>query len=130
MRNDTLIKVTKIINDGLNELHFDYYNKEYMFVGTVIVNEEGKTAWYIFDKNHENKTYLLDFDIEENILETVSYILGEPVENDIEYVKKGKLLNPIRWSKAQEYIAKRGYVINYKQHQYYNDDIYDNGRYR
>ena len=121
MRNDTYIKVTYIKNNGVKEFHFDYYNKEQKFVGTVEVDSKGRLKWNIFTKR-DNSVFLLDQGIENNILETVSYIYGRPVENNLEYIMFSRIPSRNRWDRALEYIEKRGLYVNLKSDMYYNTD--------
>jgi len=128
MRNDTNIKVTCVNNERTDEFHFDFYNKEGKFVGTVQVNEQGQLKWYIFNKRDED-VFILDQGIEENILYTVSYIFGAPVENTVEYINEANMCDENRWDRALNFIERRGLYVNYKQDQYYNSD-YANAKMR
>lgn len=122
MRNDTQLKITLTLNEGLKEYHFDIYNKEYRFVGTVIINEKGQLEWYIFNKDYENNTFIFDKGIEENILSLASYIYGKRINNTLEDINYSKLPVKDRWERAIEYIEKFGFTVNYKINRYYNDE--------
>lgn len=114
------LKVTCDTNKDTNkdEYHFDYYDLSGHIVGSVIITELGAIKWYIWE--HEYK---------ENILNLVSILMGEKVENTTKYVIKGLINGYDRWDRAQDYIHSKGLVVNYLQEKKYNRFFKDgNGR--
>lgn len=116
MKNEGQLKVTCITNENKkDEFHFDYYDKEGIIVGTVAVDEIGRLGWEVWNDEYQ-----------QNILETVSYIFGEEVKDPKENVLEAKNPDEKRWDRAQEYIEKRGYLVNYLQNPKFNE-YFDNG---
>ena len=112
MRNDVQIKVTCVTNENQkDEFHFDYYDKNYSIVGTVMVDENGKLEWSIWNKEYENV-----------ILDTVSGIFGFNfrIENNIDNINNGKEYVPTRFQRAMDLIDKKGLIVNYTQNNYFN----------
>ena len=116
MGNNVLKKITCITSDNRrDEFNFDYYDNEGRLVGNVIVDELGRLFWSIWDEEYEK-----------SIIETASYIFGKPVENTTECMIEAQSLDQNRWDKAQEYIEKHGYSVNYLQNPKFNE-YFDNG---
>ena len=116
MKNDVQIKVTCITNENKkDEFHFDYYDKEGIIVGTIAVDEIGRLGWEVWNDEYQG-----------NILEAVSFIFGNKVTNSMENVMEAKNPDEMRWDRAQEYIEKRGYLVNYLQNPKFNE-VFENG---
>lgn len=111
MKNNTYLKVTCVTNEENNkdEYHFDYFDLSGHIVGTVKINELGAIKWYIWEQKYR-----------ENILNFVSFLLGEHVEDTTVYVIRGLAESYERWDRAQDYIHSKGLVVNYLQNKRYN----------
>ena len=110
MRNDMIVKATWVINEkGINEIYFDYVNKEGNYVGNIIVGENGSFEWHIIDMS-----YLDD------IFKVIQFINGKPTIDRLENVMND--LDNNRWEKAKLYIKSNNLILNRYQANYYNDD--------
>lgn len=105
MKNDTQLKITCLTNENKkDEFHFDYFDKEANLLGTIAIDESGRLGWAIWNDEYQKQ-----------ILATVSYILGKDITNSIEDVLEAKEPDQLRWGRVQEYIEKRGLIVNYQQ---------------
>ena len=126
MRNDLLLKVTGVNYNGIEEYHFDYYDKINQLLGTIVINEMGMVDWDIYGKNNGENVFLLDQGAKENILNMLSYIINRNVEDDLKSHDFGKQMDEYRWERTIDYIEQNGIYVNYKKiNQYYNEDRYD-----
>jgi len=103
MRNDTQLKVTCTIDENkVEELHFDYFDKEGNFIGKIIVSSTGSLKWNIINALYQ-----------ETINIPIEYILGDKCGNRFEYEMPNEDLN--RWERALDMIEERNLYINYTQ---------------
>ena len=111
MKNDMIVKVTWVINkEQINEVYFDYLNKEGKYVGNIIVDEYGKASWYIMDAAYKD-----------NINQTINYIMGNNEKRMLQYETKDLDVN--RWLNTRRYIANQHLVLNFQQGNEYTSSI-------
>ena len=99
MRNDILLKTTWVVEDGINEIYYDFYNTDGKYVGNIIVTEQGKISWSLLDLNYEG-----------NVGNVINYIIGKNDNRITSYEMNDN--DPKRWDRAKIYIATHNLVLN------------------
>ena len=101
MRNDLQVKVTWTINDrDLDEIHFDFYNRRYEYIGDIIVSKNGNLEWHILNALYQDNFFVIIRKL--NGINTIDYL------DNVEKRRK-----PKRWNNVLQYIYDSGLYINY-----------------